>query len=390
VVFLYVKGSWIKKKLAPHLKNPEGGLWIVGLHKKGKLYYVNNRVLEEAQHYRVATTRFVAKGGDQLIVDPKLKYHYYLKDRPSLRNVVAEFFEDEKHRRTKSFVIDLKKNFMPLNKKFLLSATVDLNLAFNDVSIWRPGRYTDQPQLSRQRVLGLLFSGTVVGKAVNHLHTLSATLTMKYGKTRTWVADDQTNIEAKTTSETDDLISLYLLYKFTRFHSKYMPSKWYFPIPFFETYGETEFTRDLRGKDGKEYRYTEVAGILGPGFMPYPKIFLKLGFVVRSYKLSIPDERESDLGFYAGATVERMSLFKISKAPVYYESRLDFYLTDFGDNLFKELIWTNKLSFTLIDRIFLNFTHEFYVYDTAFDKANVASNTVIGIQIVTDYRLQTF
>ena len=186
------------------------------------------------------------------------------------------------------------------------------------------------------------------------------------------------------------MISLYLLYKLLEMHGKYDPKKWYYPIPFIEGYIETEVTRDLLSESGKRYRYTETAAMTGPGFMPYPKLFLKIGAVVRSHNILIPEEREVELGLYCGFTLLRHPLLKIKRAPLYAESRLDFYLTQLHDKRIKEFIWTNKLSFSLISRLFLNITHEFYIYDTRENEVNVASNLTAGIQVIMDFRHQTF
>lgn len=385
------KGSWIKKKLAGYLGST-GGLVVLGLRKKGKLYYVNNRVLVDDQHYRVATTWFIAQGGENLVVDKNIDFTPANR-LPSLRKMIMDWFENNRHRRPgKKHIdeIDLKKDFIPLHEKFLLSSTIDLRLSFADVSILNPGVYADRPQLARERIMGLAFNATINGKVENHYHSMSGTLTLKYGKTKTWVKNELTGITSGSTAETDDLIAFNFLYRMTRFHSKFNYSRFYYPIPFFEANVETEFTRDLEAQNGKVYRYSEVVGIVGPGFWVHPKTFLKVGFVAKSYKLTIPDEREQETGVYAGVTLDRHALVKVSRHPVYWESRLDFYLTDFRDMFRKELIWTNKVSFNLLSYLFLTVAHELYLYDTKENKLNVASNTLIGVQVLYDMRHQTF
>ena len=114
-----------------------------------------------------------------------------------------------------------------------------------------------------------------------------------------------------------------------------------------------------------------------------------MGFVARSHDLLVPGERSSEEGFYAGFTLDRHPVLKILKSPLYLESRLDFFLTELAGQRIKELIWTNKLAFTLMDRLFLTVNHEFYVYDTGRNNVNLASNLTVGIQFLMDYRYQT-
>ncbi len=391
VGIIRVKGSWIKTVFEKYRKAKDTSLRFEGITKKGKLFYVNDRLLMDNQHYRIATTAFVANGGGGLITAQKS--FSPLENKPSLRKLAAQFFkEDRQENQGKADIenIDVNTDFTSLNRKFLLSSVLDFNMALNDVSIMRPGLYTDRPQLNRERLTGILFNVTLALEATNHLHSLSARGNVRYGKSRTWSTDDVTGITTVTEAETDDLVSLYLLYKFTRMHRKYDPKRWYYPIPFVETYAQTEITRDLVSEAGERYRYTEFAGIAGPGFMPHPKVFVKTGFVTRSHNILIPEEREANLGLYAGFTLARHPLVNIMKSPLYAESRLDFYFMEFRDKRSKEFIWTNKFSFALIGRIFLNITHEFYVYQTRGNETNVASNLTAGVQLYLDYRHQTF
>lgn len=384
-----VKGSYLKKKLKKYLSQKNPALWMEGLKKKGKLYYVNDRLLMEEQHYRIATTQFVANGGGDLI--PRQKTFETLVGKESVRKLAILFFR--KNRQNKydgRNDIDLRRDFLPLNRKSLVSLVMDANLSLNDVSILNPGVYTDQPQLTRERILGLLFNTTVTVEAINHINSFSAAGTIKYGKSKTWITDETTGISSSSTAETDDIVSLYLLYKYLQMHPKYDPAKWYYPIPYVEAYIETEITRDLRSEKGELYRYTETAGMVGPGFMPYPKLFLKTGFVTRSHNILIPEERKVELGLYAGFTLTRHPIVKIAKYPIYLESRLDFYLTSLRKDRIKEFIWTNKVSFALISHLFLNVAHEFYIYDNREYDVNMASNLTVGVQVLMDFRHQTF
>jgi len=391
VGIIKVKGSWIKTTMEKYLNDHQKRLRLEGIEKKDKLYYVNDRLLMEEQHYRIVTTSFVAQGGGGLIEEQKS--FTPLKNKRSLRQMAKNFFESNGHRKPgKEYEdrINVKTDFIPLNKRFLISSVLDANFSLNDVSIMNPGVYTDRTQLNRERITGLLFNMSFSLEAINHLHSLSATANIKYGKSRTWVTDELTGITTKSDAETDDLVSLYLLYKLMEMHRKYDPKKWFYPIPFIEGYIQTEITRDLISEEGKRYRFTETAGMTGPGFMPHPKVFMKVGFVLRSYNILIPKERQAELGLYGGFTLLRHPLVKIQDSPLYAESRLDIYFTQLRKKRIKEFIWTNKLSLSLISRLFLNITHEFYIYDTREHSVNLASNLTAGIQVYMDYRHQTF
>ncbi len=387
VVMMIVKGSWLKKKLNAYLSGDRPKLWITGLTKKGLIYYVNGRVLEPDWHYGVATTDFVAQGGEGLVPRPKL----FIKVHPhrSLRQTMEYFFAHRLPNKGKSGrIIDLEKNFVPLRDRFLLATTMSMNLALTDVSILHPGIYSDQPQLNRERLTGLTVNASVTGLAVNSVHSIKGTASLKYGKTRTWVTNELTGIDEKATLETDDLVTFTFLYKFLRLHSRYDPKRWFYPVPFLETYVETELTKNLVAQSGKLYRYTETAGILGTGFRLYPKLFAKIGFVSRSHNILVPEERMAERGLYVGVDLDRTALVAQKRYKLYLQSDLDFVFVRMADKRIKELIWTNKLAFAFIDHLFFTINHEFYLYDTRDGRLNLASNLTAGIQVLLDLRHQ--
>ena len=387
VGMMVVKGSWLKRYLTKYLSGDRPRLWVAGLTKEGKLYYINGRVLQPDIHYGVATTDFVAQGGEGLVPKPRI----FLKKKPyvPLRQALEIFFARDRFRRTKSDrFIDLESNFIPLRDKFLLFTTMDMNLALTDVSILHPGLYTDQPQLNRERLTGLTVNASVMGQAENSNHSIKGTLSLKYGKARTWVTNELTGIDEKTTLETDDLVTLSFLYKYKRLHSRYDPKRWFYPVPFLETYVETELTKDLVAKSGKVYRYAETAGIAGVGFRLYPKLFVKLGFVSRSYNLLVPEERLAERGLYLGMDLDRTALVAKARYKLYWESNLDVVFVRMTTTRVKELVWTNKLAFAFIDHLFFTINHEFYLYDTAQARFNMASNLTAGIQVLLDLRHQ--
>ncbi len=384
---MVVKGSWLKKHLTQYLSGDRPRLWVAGLTKKGTLYYVNGRVLQPDIHYGVATTDFTVQGGEGLI--PKPKIFLPLRRHKTLRQVFETFFAKNEYRRKKSdLFIDLAANFVPLRDKFLLFTTMNMNLALTDVSILHPGLYTDQPQLNRERLTGITVNASVMGMAENSTHSIKATASLKYGKARTWVTNDLTGIDEKTTLETDDLVSLAFLYKYRRLHSRFDPKRWYYPVPFVETSIETELTKNLVAKSGKVYRYTETAGILGIGLRLYPKLFAKVGFVSRSHNLLVPEERLAERGLYLGMDLDRTALVAETRYKLYWESDLDFVFVRMLGLRVKELIWTNKLAFAFIDHLFFTINHEFYVYDTKGARVNLASNLTAGIQVLLDLRQQ--
>jgi len=389
VVVALVKGSWIKTHLKKYLGRTWPRLWVEGLSKKGKLFYVNGRVIEDAQHYRVATTDFVATGGEGLV--PLPKWVQRPTQKQTVRNAAISFFDLDRYRHPKGQpIIDLDRNFVSFHKNFILSLVTSADFSLTGVSILHPGLYQDQPQLNRQRMLGILLDASVTGKAVNDMHEIAATFSVKYGKSKTWITDELTGLTTVAKAETNDLVNLNLLYKFKRWHGRYDPKKWYFPIPYTEGYIQTEITPNLVGDDGRTYRYTETSGSIGPGFMLRPKLFFKIGYMNRSHNILIRGERMLEQGLYAGFTLDRCAITKILKSRIYLESRLDFSFVQIASLQAKELLWTNKLSVSLVDHLSVTINHEFYLYDTKNAPVNIASNLTIGIQVLLDLRHQLY
>ncbi len=388
VVRLWVKGSWLKTFLKRHLGQSEPRLWVYGFQKKGRLFYVNGRLLEPTQHYLVATVLPVALGAEGLL--PRARVFRKDPKGRTIRRILAEFFEKALYRRAGAKLVDLRTNFVPLHRRFLLTGSTDVTLTVNDVSILRPGLYQDQPQLNRERIAGLRVDATLKGRAQNATHDLQATLSLKYGKTKTWSRSELTGLDETTVSETDDLVTLDLLYRFRKLHERYDPKRWYYPIPFLEWYLETELTSDLVAGDGQTYRYMETAGMLGLSFFLYPKLYLKIGGVSRSHNILVPDERTGEYGLYLGLSLDRYPLVFKRRYRLYLETKLDCYFVQPAAARILEILWTTKAAFSIVDNIFLTVSHELYFYDTADAPFNLASNLAAGLQVLFDVRHQTY
>jgi len=405
--FFKMDGATLIKKIAlPYVVGGKSGLRVLGIVKKGKKYYINNRLVNEGHHYKVATTAFVASGGDGLV---SLWTERFKDSGVALRDAVIQFFEERGHAAEDGDPdVDLSKDFPDPWQKWLLYSGLDMGLFFNTLTVdnGTAGDRYSKPSLTKDSVTNLKVDVGVELGASNRDHTVEADLALQYGHGWTLTAEDKAADKDSTSAEVLDQIRMDLIYRLTKLRNSESPGIWYMPVPYAEATLISEFTpsgctpyatcqdSDLSNDD--TYHYLNLTGTVGVGLLAHPMFFVKLGFAVDG-ELLTPDEARApgeedtaEIGIYFGYKLRRMRLNDSKHYPIQLESRLDFYMTDMADTIRREVSWESKLFFNLLPMFYITASHRMYVFDIRGKDLSVANDISLGLEFITDYRYQLF
>lgn len=398
-----VRGERLKALLDRYVGVDDAPLRALGVSRKGSAWSVNGRPLLAGHRYRLATTAFVASGGEQLVT---LNDRETFRDSgESLRHVLGEFLEHRGRKGEDRAPIDVDTSFVDLWDRWLLHGSVDLGLSFSNVAINNTGangnRYS-LPLLQRDPLTTLSAEFRSNAGASTRDHLLDADVHLQYGQTCT--------AGFAECAESNDQITGALTYAWRRLHNAWGGGRWYAPEPFVQGRVNTEFTPggafercldagvdiDACPEDRKvteTFHYMDLSGIGGLGLRLFPLLFFKVGAVLRGEILS-PKERNADIpfgpGFYLGYALRRVSFFSASDHPLRLESELDFYLTDITGRRGTELNWQTKVFFELAWRLNLTASHRLYLFGTEDDDLSIANDISLGISLLFDGRRQTF
>ena len=394
-------GATLIKKLAlPYVVQKKPGLRVLGITKKGKKYYINNRLINNGHHYKVATTAFVAGGGDGLM---SLWTEKFADSGFSMRRTVMDFFQDGgPARHDGDHSVDLATDFADPWQKWLLFSDANAGIYLSNVSVSNGGKNApyNKPLITRSDQTTLKVSADLAVGASNRDHAVEADLNLAYG--HTWT--DEESLEA------EDQIRLEFLYRLTLLRNNQVPARWYMPVPYVEATLNSEFVADSTycpastgsscTDDEKEtYHILDVRGIIGVGILPHPALFIKAGFAGTG-ELLTPEEalKEQQLdaarvGTYIGYKLRRQKLNSSIRNPILLESRLDFFMTDFSASFQRELTWETKLFFNFLPMFYVSASYRMYYFAASRDnttESSLAHDLSIGFEILTDYRYQLF
>jgi 2',3'-cyclic-nucleotide 2'-phosphodiesterase (5'-nucleotidase family) len=417
VGYVQITGARLKSLLGKHAQSSGYGLRVLGLAKKGTSWRVNGRPLIKGHTYRVATTQFVAGNGDDLVTfRPKTEGFKSLG--VTLRDLATDFFgADGEADYDSKLNINVKKDFPDLHRRWLLYGDLKLGFALSTVTVSNGAsnsRYS-LPLLRRDDLVTI--TGTVEASlgASTRDHVMELDVSLNYGKTFTTVKVEDPDGSGQFRDDTVDAESLdrittTFIYKLRALRNAY-GNKWYIPEPYSEVRLITEFTdsgacseADCPDPDDQTYRYMDLGGTLGLGLTLHPLFFVKLGAVMRG-ELLTPSKANPDIlarpGIYLGYLLRRWKIIADTHHPLELESRLDFYFTDFGGQLRRELTLDSKAYFSLTRRLALTLGHRLYFFDKRCksddlacnaqgDDASIANDILFGLSVRLDFRLQTF
>lgn len=410
VGYVTISGDRLPLVLGKHVTSKGYGLHVLGLTKvPGKGWQVNGRPLLNGHSYRVAITAFVARGGDGLLSLRKRSEAFTSID-VSVADLATDFFgADGEAEYDKKFNINLQEDWPDLGRRWLLFGDLDLGFSLSSVSVSNGkgnARYS-LPLLRRDDLVVLSGNLDLTLGASTRDHALELDVSLGYGQT--WTPDENGDLRG---DESLDRITGTFVYKLYALRNRY-GSRWYMPVPYAEARLITEFTASgecdpmqCTKPQDQTYHYMDLGGTAGVGFLPHPLFFIKVGMAVRGELLTPADAKPEitpSPGIYLGYLLRRWKIIPDVHHPLSFESRLDFYFTDLGGQLRRELTVQSKLLFSLTRRLAFTLGHRLYYFDKRCpgddlaclmegdgDKVSLANDFTIGLAIHLDYRLQTF
>ncbi|MBU1239963.1 hypothetical protein KJ865_09655, partial [Myxococcota bacterium] len=186
-----IKGASLISLLGAHATSATGGLAVEGLSKKGTTWYVNKRVLQADQHYRVVTTKFVATGGGgHLSALPS-----YSEREVGVRAMLVQWFEKGGAARfDQDRMVSVEDDFPDFWKTFVITGGTNLGLTMGSTTRGNPRLYEGRTQLEKDNLKQINMDLTFTGAILNQSHAISMRTRLLYGKTWTSILDPETQI----------------------------------------------------------------------------------------------------------------------------------------------------------------------------------------------------
>ncbi len=383
----------VKGEVLTNLADKLGGkLVATGLTKEGDTVRINGRSVQAERTYQVATHRYLAGGGDDIleadqIANKRIHKPEWAAEPPHIGVVVAEFVRVGTLPAGAEVTEQLAPagNFPDLHSKFLWIYTGSINTSFNRVDVNNPlingeAAY-DQSQLNVNSTTQINLEGNGEIRADSRNHVWNNRLLVQYAQAR--VAADLGE-ENGTFEETKDLIRYRSTYQYAGFRAD-SSGKWYVPMPFTELQAETEFS----APGERDWHKFELTGIGGAKFQLFDPLEIRFGANARR-DLNNPDA-QTTYGLIAGYVLNRSPLFDLISKPIQFESELEYFYNDIGASNIHELRNTNRLYYAVLDQLFFTTTFQAFLYRTdAVGEFGSNTELTVGLNYLWDATVQSF
>ncbi|MFO0579976.1 MAG: bifunctional metallophosphatase/5'-nucleotidase [Polyangia bacterium] len=366
-------------------QGPGQALRMAGLVKKGDGLLVNGRPLSPTQRYRVVTIDFLAAGGNGLLPEKFLPGGGRIV-QDDLRTLVLDYLRRVGEAQAPPVPLRLER-------RPLWSATFDLGVDLQNVTVHNPDKLYDRPQLSRQPSLAFKLDGTVRLEMDQPSHLVQLTMRGLYGQSWLYTnspADQPDSDKEWIGQETADLINLLALYSYRGF-SERRPR---LPTPYVSLGLESEFNRP----DTRTYHHFELSGAFGLRVALPKGISANLGIGARTELLASsesPVDTERDLArtrFLLTTTLEmpKRALWSRLGSSLLGEFLISYSFTDPELLRSHELRALGKLYIELGRPLFLTVGTELYVYRDRDKEAGVALDLTAGLKVLLTGHRQQF
>ncbi|MDA3863122.1 MAG: 5'-nucleotidase C-terminal domain-containing protein, partial [Deltaproteobacteria bacterium] len=355
IVTARIKGSDLKTKLNTYL-DKDSQLMVLGLEKKGKNYYINKRKIQDDQHYKLVTTKYIITGGGGYLTG----ITQFSEEKNDLRKLLLQWFKKTKTSSDpKKKYLNLKSDFPDFGKNYVLFGATNVGINFGNITTTRSGLYEENSQLAKENLRAVTFDFTLSTGISSLSNALSFTSRMQYGKTWTKIEGEEGGEALEGEIESADEIKLNLLYQWKYMKKILFNKKWWAPIPFLDGGWTTEFTPSL-DEESSRYKLGTIIGGIGLEVWK-ERLFLKIGAGKR--------EEYGENGFtsrnalYGGWELINGDLgLTIANLALKGESRLDGFIIDDNGNINYEFkaFWKIYLAFS--ERLFFNLKCEYYLY----------------------------
>ncbi len=351
-------------------------LLLRGVSVSGTEVRINGRLLDDTQPYLVVTNDYLAGGGDGVITDKTLHY----TREPNARSVWLGQLE---HRAREHQAADTPIADPAKHTRWLFRTTADMSFSFVRVVNPASSVYTDT-QLSRSNAVA--FRGDIELRAdADHVnYTWENALRLRYGLSRTTAAAGI----ATPLTETDDLLFLRDTAALRRWRGG-AEAKPYVPVPFIESYLESEFTAPTT----RPYHHLEWRPIAGFRMPLLTELALFLGAGLDWETLAQPGQRLEPVAaavVVGGAALRPKPLFSLGAVPVTGEGTIDVSWRDPGHTSSALIRLHLKVSIPLFQTLALTFAYDLFARHMDVTGWGFANDAVIGLSFRWAEPLQGF
>lgn len=343
-----------------------------------KTIKINNRPINPARWYSIATTDFLASGGKgylkMLLASAntrKASSGYFV------REMVQRFFERDRFvRKGEAPVISLKHNFESLWDLPLWEFMSRLDAGFSNISITNPGDYAET-QLSRSEFTGITGDGQLTVAMTTRNHVASEFLKIQYAMAAAG--------EEQDLGETKDLVTNELTYSWTALRNRTYPPRVYLPSPVAKGKVETEFSKP----DENDHHHLELTGVAGIQWLFGTKASAGVAYGVRTEALDPSGQWHKGVEVYYRIVSLPLYTYADARA-ITLESRFDLFYSDWTSDDIVKGTGSAKLSAPLIRPLSFTVGVDAFLYRAGAGDVSFSVDTMVGLGIVYDAALQLF
>lgn len=361
-----------------------------GLEVVGTTLLVNGRPVRDDRMYSVATNRFVADGGDDILEpgdlkDRDLHVPAWSSETPSISELVIHFVRSGDYIASGQVERRLSPQgiFPDLHRRLLWSMVGSVNASFNQVAVTNPTvddvPVYNQSQLRVQPTRQMHFEGAFQANADSRNHEWDNSLLVQYALARLDSGSGSEDLQ-----ETSDVIRAISRYKFAGIRS-WLEDPWWGPMPMGELQLETEVDQPKQ----RNWRKLELTGILGSTFELSDRLELRAGFDLRR-DFNDPGAK-TVYGVMGAYQLHRTALIDLLGHPVQFESQLEYFFNDPFFERLHELRTTSRLFFSLYGDLHVTSTFSAFLFRSGF-VGTFGRNTelTMGLNYRWDEAIQTF
>jgi hypothetical protein len=352
-------------------RDTEGRFRQRGVSRDGKEWLVNGRTLIAEQRYRVVTTGFVLDGAHGGLGGGA---SFGTRPGGGPRDVFLAWLEQARSGDARDAAVDPARRTRWLFRAFLDSSWAQ--------SAIRNDQNFQDPQLARSSATAILFDGELRADADHPDYTLDDNLRLRLGFSQT---ADANGVDSGL-QKSADLIALRTQ---LTWRGAYSERRWFHPVPFVESYLESEFARPDNASATRAFHHLQYRPALGARF----ELF-----------------RRSNLNFGVGVDRElfdatsRFAPAFIARAELPPQSVLELRGRDIEGQIFSEVTWrdpgatldgavirtTARVSIPVFDPFSIAFSYDLFARRLGASPWAVAHDTNVGLQFDVTRALQAY
>jgi hypothetical protein len=386
-------------ELARRLLDMDRALTL-GLERREDKLFVNGREIHPDAQYRLVTTAYVARGGEDILEPETGRFREVpLPEgrRAGLTERVIAWLDFERDGEPYDPQVQLNLYRRPL---WFGSMQVDAGLAFASIrdrnETASGDRRYNQAQLTRKGVFDIRLEAEAQGGLSTRGHEWNNQLRLKYGHQR---QETEVGSEEYSWAESVDLIEFRSTYDMDYIRDVTLEGVWYGPSIFLEYQLESEFHHERPPGDSASTHFLEMTGLLGLKFKPLAWLRASAAFALR---VGVLDPTPFPVpGLSLRAEVLRRRFFSSPRLPVYLLGFVDYFvgwpsaLPD-SENVPAEGSTLHRFTteiraeVTLIGPLRLTSTVRLFLYDESPGSLALAFDSTVGLSIALNSHRQSF